>query len=97
MSSYLILIGLHYTAISVSQDLRLRKSIKTIVLKDLEFFDSLGKAESIQGYQEEVMKLIHNNRETIMQDSGIETTLNIEEAKKYVEEIIVDLKKKKAL
>lgn len=97
MSSYLILIGLHYTAISVSQDLRLRKSIKTIVSKDLEFFDSLGKAESIQGYQEEVMKLIHNNRETIMQDSGIETTLNIEEAKKYVEEIIVNLKKKKAL
>jgi hypothetical protein len=93
MSSYLILVGLHYTAISISQGMRLKESIKAIVLKDMEFFDSLAKAESIQGYQQKIMNIVQNSRETITKDTGIETSLGIEDAKKYVEEIIVDLQK----
>ena len=46
ISSYLILVGIYSSAISVSQDISLRKSIKSHALKEVKLLESIGHCSS---------------------------------------------------
>lgn len=45
LSSFLILIGLYHSAISVANDVTLRKSIKNSALRESKLLDSIGTAQ----------------------------------------------------
>jgi hypothetical protein len=94
LSSYLMLIGLYYTAASISQDLQLRKSIKKTMKNDLEFFDSLGNAELLLSYQQKIIELMKKNKELLTQETGIEPSLSVDDAKEYFEDIKRELSRK---
>ena len=54
LSSYLILVGLYYSAISLSNDVNLRRTIRESVLRESKFLDSIGK--SIHGTGDKIRK-----------------------------------------
>ena len=48
LSSYLLLIGTYYSAVSVAQDSKLRQSIRNLAIKESKFLDSIGSAQMEQ-------------------------------------------------
>jgi hypothetical protein len=95
LSSYLILMGLYYSAVSVAEDVTLRKSIKNSAIKELKLLDSIGTAQMTQEIENKVMKTTKANAELLAEQSGIEPSLTQDEIKEYVEKVIEEVKKVK--
>lgn len=94
ISSYLILVGIYSSAISVSQDIRLRKSIKNHALKEVNLLDSIGTAQMQQEVERKVISFTTKSRDLMMEETGIAPSLSDEDIKKYLEEVLEEVKKK---
>ena len=45
ISSYMILVGIYYSALSVSQDIELRREIRRLATKESKLLDIMGMAQ----------------------------------------------------
>ena len=98
LSTYMILLGLYSSAVSVSQDNRLRGSIKRIARKNSNLLGSIGTAQMEKEIQKTVnsMKIIVEEQEKEMEEqTGIEANLEEDEMKKYLEEVMQEVGKAK--
>ena len=95
ISSYLILVGLYYSAISVSQDIRLRKSIRKFALEEGKLLDNIGSAQMEKEIGDNVKKFAHEeNTDTV--ESGIaQSSLSDEELHGYLIEVLDEIKKER--
>jgi hypothetical protein len=93
ISSFLVLSGLHYSAVSLSQDVNLRRSIKKSTIKELKVLDSIGTAQMQQEIEKKVLITTKRNADVLAKNSGIEPSLSDDEIKLYVEEVLRELKK----
>lgn len=96
LSSFLILIGVYHSAISVAHDTKLRKSIKNSVLKDSKLLDSIGSAQMIKEIENKAINATKANADLLAEQSGIEPSLTDGEIKQYVEHVIDKVKVKQA-
>src|SRR5439155_5741285 len=64
LSSYLIFIGIYSSAVSVSQDSRLRSSIRKSVETEVDFIGNIGSAEMEKTIMERVLKIGRNISKT---------------------------------
>lgn len=95
LSSFLILIGLYHSAISVANDVTLRKSIKNSVLRESGLLDSIGTAQMTQERENKVTKMTADNANRLTEQSGIEPSLTDKEIKSYLDEVLEELSKVK--
>ncbi len=95
VSSFLILIGIYYSAISVAQDSELRQSIRRVALREGKILDSIGTAQMERDIVNNVAKLSKEHKDIIEAQTGVESSLNDDEITQYIEEVLVELKKKK--
>jgi hypothetical protein len=89
LGSYLILIGLYLSALSVSQDNELRSMIKRSTLSESKFLHSIGTsaAERQKFLVNSVVGKAKRQQESIAKDIGIETSITEEDIKSYVNEV----------
>jgi len=89
LGSYLILLGLYLSALSVSQDEQLRNMIKRSTLSESKFLHSIGTSagERKKEIVSTVIDKAKRQQETIVKDIGIGTSLTEEDIKNYVEEV----------
>lgn len=95
LSSYLILTGLYYSAVSIAEDVTLRKSIKKSAINELKLLDTIGTAQMMQEIEDKVMSATKTSAEILAEQSGIEPSLTQNEIKEYVEKVIDEVKKVK--
>jgi hypothetical protein len=88
LSSYLILIGLFTSAISVSLDAAFRRSIRKSVLNKSKLLGTIGQAEM----QREVQNWVKNLAE-VHTSTKIPSYMTEEDVKSYVEEVVKEVKK----
>jgi hypothetical protein len=93
LSSYLILVGVYYSAISVSEDIKIRQTIRKFALKESKLLDSIGTSHMEDELQRRVMKLAKEQQEFMMQQTGVEPSLDEGEAKQYLYEVMQEIKK----
>jgi hypothetical protein len=93
LSSYLILAGIYSSAISISQDAKLRQSIRKFALRQSELLDSIGTSHMEQEIQKRVVVMSKQMQEIMQEQSGIQTSLNDQDIKKYLQEVLQELKK----
>jgi hypothetical protein len=96
LSTYLVFIGLYSSAISVSQDIQLRKSIKTIATKDTNLLSSIGTAQMEQEIQKTVNSMkgvVAEQEKELEEQTGIEANLEEDEMKNYLEEVMQEVGK----
>lgn len=89
LGSYLILLGLYLSALSVSQDEQLKNMIKKSTLSESKFLHSIGTSA---GEREKVivdtaLDKAKRQQESISKDIGIGTSLIEEDIKNYVKEV----------
>lgn len=94
ISSYLLFVGIYSSAISVSQDINLRKSIINHALREVKLLESIGTAQVQQEIEKKVMIFTKKTRDLMVEDTGITPSLNDAEIKKYLEDVISEVRKK---
>lgn len=94
LSSYLVLIGIYGSAISVSEDSMLRKSIRKLVIKETRLLDSIATAQMEQVIEVRVIETTKRLSDTIRNETGIESSLQEEDIGRYCKEVLAELKRK---
>jgi hypothetical protein len=96
LSSYLILVGLYYSAISLSNDVNLRRTIRESALQESKFLDSIGKAYIEQEIKSKVIDVAKKQKINMAKETGFSSSLTNVEIERYLEEVLTELKKAKA-
>jgi hypothetical protein len=94
LSSYLILIGIYSSAISLSQDINLRKSIRKTTKQQSELLSDIGTAEMQKELEKRVMGLVKEDSETITKETGVKPSMSEEEMKEYLNQVLAEIKSK---
>ncbi len=87
LSSYLILIGLYATALSVSQDLALRKSIRKSLMDKSKFLGGIGSAEM----QIETEKWVRNIGKRDYR-TNIPPSMTENDVRAYIKDVVEEIK-----
>jgi hypothetical protein len=95
LSCYLIYTGLYSSAISVSQDLTLRQSIRQSVMEQSKFLDSMGTAQMESELQTRVLKTTKKASDSMEEESGVESSMTEDDMKDYMEIVMNELKDKR--
>lgn len=93
LASYLLLIGIYSSAISVAQDLTLRKSIRRSIEKQSTFLDKIGTSEMEREIQKRVLGFAKKQEQTMLERTGIESSLDEDDIKEYLNQAINEVKK----
>jgi len=87
LSTYMILLALYSCAISVSEDIEIRKSIKKSTLRESKFLDSMGTAHMERDLTRRiVLKAREEQKERIQKSAGIKSSLTDEDIINIIEE-----------
>jgi hypothetical protein len=97
LASYLLLIGIYSSAISVAEDSNLRRSIRSFAMKESRLLDSIGTAQMEQEIQKKVIEFTRQNQDKMAEETGIQPSLTDEDVKAYLEQVIREVKKDRPL
>lgn len=94
LASYLIYYGIYSASISVSEDTKLRQSLrKAAINESTKFPDSIGTAEMIQEIERKVVSMTTASKETIENETGISSSFDEKDMREYLEEAIQEIKR----
>lgn len=93
LSTYMILMALYSCAISVSEDIELRKSIRKSTLRESKFLDSMGTSHMEKDLTTRMVKKAREEQmERIQKSAGIKSSLTDEDIINIIEEAERDSK-----
>ena len=87
------MVGIYSSATSLAHDARLRQTIRTYAVTESRLLDSIGMAHLEQDIQNRVLKMTKEIRQTMMEETGINSSLSEEETKQYLVEVLTEVKK----
>jgi hypothetical protein len=94
LSSYLILVGIYSSAISVSEDSKLRQSIRRFAMNESKLLDSIGSAQLEQEILRKAMPILKKQQSNIKEETGVQSSLTEEDMKQYLEEVLLEIGRK---
>jgi hypothetical protein len=94
LSCYLIYNGLYYSAVSISQDITLRQSIKKSVMEQSKLLHSIGTAEMENEIQKQLLIVTRKISESMTDKTGIEPSMDENDLKAYMQIVIKEVNKK---
>jgi hypothetical protein len=95
LSCYLIYTGLYFSAISVSEDMALRQSIRKSVLEQSKLLDSIGSAQMERELQTRVLTVAKKASDIMAKENGVEAPMTEDDMKEYMEVVIKELQSKR--
>ena len=93
ISSYMLFVGLYYSAISISLNAELRKSIEKSVEQEFSFISKLGTSQMEHDIQSRVKTITKRSAKTLEENSGVQVSLESEEIDSYIELVIKEKEK----
>jgi hypothetical protein len=90
LSSFMFSIGLYYSAISISQDDSLRKTIRKSAM---QLLDNIGTAQMTEEFMARIKKLVLRNQQMLEDEVGIPSELNENNLKEDMELVMKELRK----
>jgi hypothetical protein len=93
LSSYFVLVGIYSSALSVSEDSKLRQSIRNFAINESRLLDSIGTAQMEREIEKKVIALTKRNEDALLQETGIQSSLTEEDVKNYLEQVINEVNK----
>ena len=85
LSCYLIYSGLYSSAVTVSQDMTLRHSIRKSVTEQSKLLDSIGTAQMEQELQSRVLTITSKLSDEMEEETGVETSMTVDDVKEQIE------------
>ena len=84
LSSYLILIGIYYSTISMSEDVRLRQSIRKSAENESKLLVSIGSAQMEQKIEKKVIRMATDRAASMTEQTGVQLSLTEYDMKHYL-------------
>jgi hypothetical protein len=95
LSSYLLLMGIYSLAVSISQDIKLRQTIRKSAIEESKLLDSIGSADMELQIQKKVMTVTKDLLENTIDKSGIQPSITEDDMKQYLGQVLSEVKKQK--
>jgi hypothetical protein len=96
LASYLIYVGIYSSALSVANDVELRKTIRKSVVEQSELLDNIGTAEMERQLQNRVLFLTRDEPNGMTEETGIESSFHDEEElRNYIQKVIEEVRIKR--
>jgi hypothetical protein len=93
--SFIILNGLYRSAICVAEDIELRRSIKTLAIKESELLDVGASTEALRELERRVMTAVRESARLLEEESGIESSLTDTEIREQLQLVTRELERRK--
>jgi hypothetical protein len=91
IASFMVLVGIYSSAVSISEDARLRQMLRSTTLDQSKLLDSMGTAQMKAELQNRVLKVMKDNSEKMINVIGTESLPTDDELKDYVEDIMKEI------
>jgi hypothetical protein len=95
LASYLISLGVYSSAISIAQDVKLRQSLRKSVEQHSNILDNIGSSQMEQEVRKKVIKLTKDLSYHTEEETGIQTSLQEQDIKEYLNKVIEEVKEKR--
>jgi hypothetical protein len=95
LASYFILLGIYSSAISISEDAKLRRILRRTALDESKLLDSVGTAYMNDEIQRKVLKMTKANSDKMTEVTGLDTAPSESDLKQYIEEVIKEMQANK--
>jgi hypothetical protein len=95
LSSFFVFVGIYASAVSVSQDSKLRSLIRKSVEKETRFLGNIGSAEMEGNIIDRIAMMTKSDSERMPIESGIEPSLTDEEVRLYIDKVLKEIRIKK--
>jgi hypothetical protein len=95
LSAYLFTIGLYSTAISISQDSKLRQSIRKSLNDQPNLLSSIGDAQMEQEILKKVMITAKENSKMMEAETGVQSSFEDQDIKRYLNQVIIEFERDK--
>jgi hypothetical protein len=92
LASFLLLVGIYSTAISVSEDTKLRQTIRKVALRESKLLDSIGMAQMEQEIIKNTTTLAKKHSDIMKEQTGIYPSMDENDVKDYLEQVIEEVK-----
>jgi hypothetical protein len=93
LASYVFYVGIYSSAVSISEDTELRKSIRRTAVNELKLLDSIGTAQMSTQVQDKVANLVKEYSDKMISEVGVQSDLSEKDAKLYLDEVMEELDK----
>lgn len=97
LSAYLFTIGLYSTAISISQDSKLRQSIRKSLNDQPNLLGSIGDAQMEQEIMKKVMITAKENSKMMEAETGVQSSFEDQDIKSYLDQIMMEIERGKTM
>src|SRR5215203_1693410 len=92
LSSYLVLLGIYSSAISISQDAKLRREIRHLAIRELELLDRIGLAQKEEEIRKRVLHIARLKRSDVAAEVGVPSALDEEDVNQYMDAVLKEIK-----
>src|SRR5919106_6183459 len=92
LSSYLMFIGTYSAAISMSEDVKLRQSIRKSAVDESKSLVSIGSAQIEQKIEKKVLEMAKDNAASMTQQTGVQLSLTEHDMKQYLSTVLKEIK-----
>lgn len=94
LSSYLVLVGIYSSAISISQDAKLRREIRHLAIKESKMLHSIGLAQVEEEVKSRVLHMARINKNHLA-EAAVPSALDDEEMNQYLDAVLKEIKTSK--
>jgi hypothetical protein len=91
-SDIIFRIGNYSSATSLSEDTKLRQSIRKYAIDQSRLLDSIGTAQMEQELRKTVLTIAKKQSDRMVEESGVQPSLSEDDMKQYLEEVIREIK-----
>lgn len=95
LASYLVLVGIYSSAISISHDANLRREIRHLAIRESKLLDNIGTAQLEQEIVKRVVTVAKKYSSSIIEKTGVQPSLSEEDMKLYMADVLREIKTSK--
>jgi hypothetical protein len=91
LASYLVLLGIYSSAISISQDAKLRREIRRLAIQESKLLDSIGLAQMEEQIKKRVLQVAKINKSN-MEEAGVPSAVDEEDMNQYMQDVFKEIR-----
>jgi signal transduction histidine kinase len=91
LSSYMVLVGIYSSAVSISQDVSLRKLIRKSAIEESKLLISIGSSQIEQKIERRAINVAKEQQDALTQSTGVHSSLTEHDMKQYVSEVLEEI------
>jgi hypothetical protein len=95
ISSYLVLVGIYSSALSIASDAQLYASVRKSLPPMSNLLGNIGNAQEIQKVRMKAINIVNELKDKITEDTGVSSSVDEEDVKEYLNSVLEELRLRK--